>query len=282
VYRWVAIPPAAEDPVEVEDGITIARYLVGDRDLATREALTFLERLPEQLELSGRSVLDVGCGTGELCFELARRGAGRVLGVDLGDAIKLAIAARHGMDAELPVEFRRYGGDLREIGDERFDVVVSKDCFEHYGAVAGSPDAERMVCDMGERLVDGGLLVIGFGPLWKAPLGGHLGVRVPWAHLIFPEDVIFDEFRRVRPPGKSARTFEEGTLVNRMTLERFRRLMDDSGLQPVAVRTNVSRNRVVAGLRVLARFPPLEEYCTQNVYGIWRRPEGWSSPRDRA
>lgn len=276
-YRLVAIPPPPEDEVEVEPGVTVPRYLVSDPEFARGEALAFLNRLPEELDVEGKSVLDVGCGTGELCLELAQRGASRVLGIDLGDAVKLAIAERHEERSPLPVEFRRYEGDLRELDDERFDVVVSKDCFEHYGAIPGSPSAEQMVIDMGDRLTDGGLLAIGFGPLWKAPFGGHIGVRLPWAHLIFPEEIVFDEFRRARPPGKTARTFEEGALVNRMTLERFRRLTRDSGLQLVGMRTNVSQNPVVGGLRVLARFPPFEEYCTQNVYGIWRRPEGWSS-----
>lgn len=164
-------------------------------------------------------------------------------------------------------------GDLRELGGERVDVVVYKDSFEHYGAIEGTPSAERMVEDMGLRsLTDGGLLTIGFGPLWKAPFGGHIDVRLPWAHLIFPQEVVFDEFRRVRPPGKTARTFEQGAGVNRMTLERFLRVMRGSGLDLVAMDTNVSRNRFVSPLRVLARYPPLREYCTQNVYGVWRLP----------
>ena len=47
--------------------------------------------------------------------------------------------------------------------------------------------------------------------------------------------------------------------------------MEDSGLEPLDMETNVSDSRFVGILRVFARFRPLEEYCTQNVYGIWRR-----------
>ncbi len=133
-----------------------------------------------------------------------------------------------------------------------------------------------MVRDMAERLVDGGLLAIGFGPLWKAPYGGHIDVRVPWVHLVFPEEVIFDEFRRTRPPGYTARTFEEGTGVNRMTLARFRAVMEASGLEQRRLDTNVGTSRAFKGMRAIQRVPGLREYGTQNAYGIWRRPAGWT------
>jgi SAM-dependent methyltransferase len=270
-YRLATIPPRPEDDVEVEPGVTVPRYVQGDPQRVAREAQAYFARLPVPLDLRRRSVLEVGCGTGALSAEMARRGAARVLGVDIGMVITVARARLREEDPSLAVEFRDYGGDLHELDDELFDVIVSKDAFEHYGAIAGSPTAEQMVSDMRERLRPDGLLVIGFGPLWKAPFGGHIDVRVPWAHLLFSEETIFDEFRRVRPPGKTARTFEEGTSVNRMTFERFRRLMHGSGLKLVRMETNVSQNPLVRALDVLARLPRLDEYCTQNVYGVWRR-----------
>lgn len=50
------------------------------RDVYERYALTF-ERLGANLR--GRAVLDVGCGSGVYAVEAARRGAARVVGVDL-------------------------------------------------------------------------------------------------------------------------------------------------------------------------------------------------------
>jgi len=54
---------------------------------------------------------------------------------------------------------------------------------------------------MKQYLKQDGLLVIGFSPLWKAPYGGHIRfmTKLPWAHLIFPEEVIMAERRRFRP-----------------------------------------------------------------------------------
>ena len=275
-YRLASVPPAPEDLVEIEPGVEVPRYVIERAEVTGEEARRWLDRFPG-LDLAGKSVLDVGCGHGDLCLEAARRGAARAVGVDIAEQdIKLAASKLAKEGPELPVEFRTYRGSLTELGDERFDIVMSKDSFEHYGAYPGSPGPAEMVRDMAERLVDGGLLAIGFGPLWKAPYGGHIDVRVPWAHLVFPEEVIFDEFRRTRPPGHTARTFEEGTGVNRMTLARFRAVMDASGLEQIRLDTNVGTSRAFKGMRVIQRVPGLREYGTQNAYGIWRRPAGWA------
>jgi ubiquinone/menaquinone biosynthesis C-methylase UbiE len=56
--------------------------------------------------LAGRTVIDAGCGGGEIAFELARRvgPAGRVVGLDL-DATKLALARDEATSLGLTIEF---------------------------------------------------------------------------------------------------------------------------------------------------------------------------------
>src|SRR5438552_2149855 len=48
-------------------------------------------------DLTGRSVLDIGCNGGFYCFELARRGAARVLGIDSDE--RYSAQARFAADA---------------------------------------------------------------------------------------------------------------------------------------------------------------------------------------
>lgn len=76
-------------------------------------------------DLSGLSVLDIGCNGGFYSFEMKRRGAGRVLGVD-HDPAYLAQARFAREQLGLDVEFRQ--GDVYEIdrlvGGEQFDFVV--------------------------------------------------------------------------------------------------------------------------------------------------------------
>jgi tRNA (mo5U34)-methyltransferase len=74
-------------------------------------------------DLTGRTVLDIGCNGGFYSMEMKRRGAARVLGVDF-DEDYLA-QARFAAEVEgLDIEFRRLSVyDVARLG-ERFDVVV--------------------------------------------------------------------------------------------------------------------------------------------------------------
>jgi tRNA (mo5U34)-methyltransferase len=76
-------------------------------------------------DLTGQSVLDIGCNGGFYSFEMKRRGASRVLGVD-HDPVYLAQARFAGQELGLDVEFMQ--GDVynidRLVGGQQFDVVV--------------------------------------------------------------------------------------------------------------------------------------------------------------
>ena len=75
-------------------------------------------------DLTGMTVLDIGCNAGFYSFEMRRRGAARVLGIDT-DARYLAQAcfAAEVLDVD-GVEFRQMGVyDVAALG-ERFDLVI--------------------------------------------------------------------------------------------------------------------------------------------------------------
>jgi SAM-dependent methyltransferase len=281
-YRAVSRPPLPEELVEVAPGVSFPGYLVHYGEASGPEAATFFERMPGWLDLRGKAVLDLGCGLGALCLEAARRGARSVLGVDVGrPGIEYARWQLAQQADRPPVEFRVYGGDPDELAGERFDVVLCKDSFERFRLPPSVPGLATMAERIADRLETHGLLAIRLGPVWKAPYGGHIDSWLPWAHLVFPEEVIFDRYRETRLPGKTARTFETGVGVNRTTLRRFRSVMDATRLEPLHLATNVSDSIAVQAMRTVSRVPGLEEYFTQNLYGIWRRPSGWQ-PRARA
>lgn len=74
-------------------------------------------------DLTGKSVLDIGCNAGFYSIEMKRRGAGRVLGVDFDEAY-LAQARFAAEMAETEIEFRKLS--VYDVGalDERFDIVL--------------------------------------------------------------------------------------------------------------------------------------------------------------
>jgi magnesium-protoporphyrin O-methyltransferase len=88
-----------------------------------------ISRLPE--DLSGKRVLDAGCGTGALALELANRGA-FVTAVDLSpNLIELAKSRIPESDRQ-NIEF--YAGDMLDEAYGDFDYVIGMDSMIHYCA----------------------------------------------------------------------------------------------------------------------------------------------------
>lgn len=98
---------------------TAPRHFLGDYPRIKWQR--FAHMIPENL--TGKTVLDVGCNAGFYAIEMKRRGADRVLGIDT-DETYLAQAsfasAIHGVDVEL----RKMS--VYEIGllQEKFDLVI--------------------------------------------------------------------------------------------------------------------------------------------------------------
>jgi ribosomal protein L11 methyltransferase len=105
----------------------------------------------EELELAGRSVLDVGTGTGVLCFVARRLGAGAVVGLDL-DPVAALLAAQNGRLNRIRVPF--LAGSIETLSRAaRFDVVLVNVLPENLRG------AEREIADRVEA--EGDLLVSG-------------------------------------------------------------------------------------------------------------------------
>jgi SAM-dependent methyltransferase len=233
------------------------------RDYAQTERM--FRRFDGRVPLDGLSVLDLGCGRGPTCVYAALGGATRVVGVDInGDHVDYAREKVRRDHADLAdrITFVLTDGRLSELEGEKFDLIISQNSFEHYS------DPDQVVADATGALRRTGRLLITFSPAWKAPGGGHLGIAwFPWAHLIFSEDVVMAQ-RRKLIPDEQVRTYEECG-VNRMTLERFRRIMNRSGLDCMFFSTNISEHPAVKVMRLASRIPLCEEYFTQNVYSLW-------------
>jgi magnesium-protoporphyrin O-methyltransferase len=80
-------------------------------------------------DLTGRSLLDAGCGTGALAVEAARRGA-RVTAVDVAGNL-VSLAAERAGDLG-PGEVRFAVGDMLDPAHGAFDHAVAMDSLIHY------------------------------------------------------------------------------------------------------------------------------------------------------
>lgn len=82
---------------------------------------SFADAVPR--DLTGRTVLDIGCNAGFYSIEMKRRGAARVLGIDSDDAY-IAQARFAAEIAGAEIEFQKLSVyDIALLG-ERFDVVL--------------------------------------------------------------------------------------------------------------------------------------------------------------
>jgi SAM-dependent methyltransferase len=169
-------------------------------------------------ELVGRTVLDYGCGTGGDALEMARRGARRVIGVDIFSKA-LTIAAQAAERANLAERCA-----FRTTVEEKVDAIVCIDCFEHFG------DPAAVLRKMAELLNPGGTVFVSFGPPWLHPYGGHSFSVFPWAHLLFTEQSLLRWRARYCSDG-ATRFHEVRGGLNQMTIRRFERLVKESPLQ---------------------------------------------------
>lgn len=105
--------------IEVQGVPTAPDHFLGDYPSFKWQG--FKEVVPE--DLAGRSVLDVGCNAGFYSFEMKKRNAGRVLGID-ADPHYLRQARFVAEQTGLDVEFRQMSVyDVGKLG-EKFDLVL--------------------------------------------------------------------------------------------------------------------------------------------------------------
>ncbi|MFD5101954.1 class I SAM-dependent methyltransferase [Streptomyces albidochromogenes] len=103
-------------------------------------------------DVSGKSVLDVACGTGFYSREFKRRGATDVLGVDI--SVGMIEAAREFEERDR-LGVRYEVGDVAELRplDRRFDIALAVQCLNYAEDIAGT---ERMCRNIHRSLVPGG------------------------------------------------------------------------------------------------------------------------------
>jgi SAM-dependent methyltransferase len=179
-------------------------------------------------ETKDKVVIDFGCGDGEDAVEVAARGAKRVIGVDIRE--RALANARQRAEAR--------GVSNRCVfttqTDEKADVILSLDAFEHFD------DPAEILRIMRRLLKDNGCIIAAFGPTWYHPLGGHLFSPFPFAHLIFTEKSLIRWRSDFKTDGATRFREAEGGL-NQMTIRNFESIVAESDFkfaefEPVPIR----------------------------------------------
>lgn len=97
-----------------------------------------LNYIDQLASLSGKVVLDVGCGGGILSESMAERGA-KVTGIDMGEK-SLKVAKLHLLESGNKVDYRRIAAEnLAKEQPNHYDIVTCMEMLEHV------PDPESIV-----------------------------------------------------------------------------------------------------------------------------------------
>jgi 2-polyprenyl-6-hydroxyphenyl methylase/3-demethylubiquinone-9 3-methyltransferase len=126
-----------------------------------------LRFIADRAEISGKTVVDVGCGGGILAESLARKG-GRVTGIDVAPRV-LATARLHLHESGLDVDYRQVTvEELAQESPQSFDVVTCMEMLEHV------PDPLSIIRSIHDLLKPGGHAF--FSTLNRTPRAFLLGI----------------------------------------------------------------------------------------------------------
>jgi len=89
-----------------------------------------LEWINQRVPLSGKKVIDVGCGGGILAESMAKKGA-IVTGIDLSEKA-LKVADLHGLESGVSVRYKNIPAEeMAEVEAGQYDVVTCMEMLEH-------------------------------------------------------------------------------------------------------------------------------------------------------
>jgi SAM-dependent methyltransferase len=145
----------------------------------TEVVMTYLR----DLDLQGKTVLDVGCGTGEVSIEAARAGATRVIGLDIApQMIRLASRAAVATEVRDRIEFRLH--DIFAADPPACDIALLIGVIEYYG------DLDGLIARIAPHVRQAFVIADTRGPLWRRGLR-RLLARVKHFHVYYrdPEQV---------------------------------------------------------------------------------------------
>lgn len=224
----------------------------------------WLRRMGRDINFKGKRVLDVGCGHGALSVLTAQRGASNVVGVDLDEG-RIDFANRN-VAANFSEFMNVLSFESTEIArlEGEYDVVVSKDTFEHID------DLEDMLNHIFRLLAPGGILAAGFGPLYYSPFGDHgrFGLGLPWLHAVIPEAILGAvASQRERRPIRGASDLG----LNKLTTPALGKFLAHQPWTDVDIRFNQGSKQLFKLFDWIRKTPTLEKYFTVNAYLLARK-----------
>lgn len=238
--------------------------------------------------LTGKDVLDFGCGEGDLSFYVANLPVNSITGTDVDHArVESAIARA----AQLPLATKpRFIAASNthsvDMPDTSVDVLLCFDVLEHI------MDYPSIIQEWKRVLRPDGEVMIWWMP-WFHPYGHHIEslVPLPWAHVFFSDPTLIKTCARIydmpefkprlwdlndkgqKKPNKWL-TMTELPEVNRLSMAEFERLCGSVGFIIAERRIRGFGGGAVAQFtHLFTRVPLLREFFTSSVVYRLRHAE---------
>ena len=164
---------------------------------------------------------------------------------------------------------------IEDLEANSFDVVFSKDVFEHV------ENTDFLLDEIYRVLKPGGECLIGFGPLWFSPFGDHgiaknaFGFSFPWLHLILGRSNLVRAYNNSQlHQGRFAKK-KITDLTKYLNLKSglyFRDLIKNSKFEIVWYQENVHENFFINIFRNWFLTTRFSKYFIRNIYCILRKP----------
>lgn len=237
----------------------------------------YLEFSSAEEMFKNKIVLDIGCGAAGKTMYYASLGVNKIYGVEILSKYKNE-AESLAKKLKLDDKFDFVSGDAANLPFESnsIDTIIMNDAMEHVD------EPEKVLKECIRVLKVGGRLYLNFPP-YHHPFGAHLSdaIGIPWVHLFFDDATLIEVYKDAvadLPDGKDRIEFriakkangeEYFSYINGMTLKRFKRILNELGINPVYYREVPLRNVT----KVLAHTPILKEMFVKMAVCVIEKKE---------
>jgi len=186
-------------------------------------------------EIQGKTVLDIGAGSGGKTTFYALNGAKRLTGIDTEERFIMQARDFASSKNARDIDFIVANAEVMPFQNASFDMCVMNDVFEHLSK------PEVVLKEVNRVLKPHGKVFINSPPYFH-PYGAHLTdlIGIPYVHLLFPEPVLINAYKKLALQTKSAEkrinlrfdivdNREQITYINKMTIARFEEIIRNQG-----------------------------------------------------
>ena len=245
-------------------------------------------------DLTGKKILDVGCGIGARTIYYAQQQVKKITGSDINPEFlskARKILATKYPDIQNLIEFQPCEEQSMPFDDNVFDIVIMDCVFEH---ISHPLAVLRESCRV---IKPGGYICIDFQPWWN-PHGAHMDnmIPIPWNHVLFSEKTLINVAAKIYENGDYREAFwdysADGKIkkpnkwlaldqlpeLNKMTIRKFNKIINQSQIPvyhySLISYENIHRQWVARTAGIFWRFikdTPFREFFTRCVVCVLQK-----------